>query len=154
MGELYRSFSTTFNRSVQIEARAYHQSADTGAVLLREMDASRGTGDLRLSVGNETQWDCPLRLSSSVQGGPVGGRYRHGHPTASNRSPDSSGGSRSRRRGRGGSGSPRSATGSAVRPHHAHVARPPRLTLRSHVCGPPTGERRQAVVDLGEDVSR
>ena len=55
---------------------------------------------------------------------------------AANRSPDASGWASARWRGRGGSGSPRSATGSAVRPHHAHVARP-------HVCGPPTGERRQ-----------
>ena len=32
-----RNFSTTFNRSVQIEAREDHLSADTGAVLLREI---------------------------------------------------------------------------------------------------------------------
>ena len=37
MGETLRIFSSTFNRSVQIEARADHLSADTGAVLLREI---------------------------------------------------------------------------------------------------------------------
>ena len=37
MGETLPIFSTTFNRSVQIEAREDHLSADTGAVLLREI---------------------------------------------------------------------------------------------------------------------
>ncbi len=37
MGETLRIFSTTFNRCAQIEARADHLSADTGALLLREI---------------------------------------------------------------------------------------------------------------------
>ena len=37
MGETLPIFSTTFNRSAQIEARADHLSADTGALLLREI---------------------------------------------------------------------------------------------------------------------
>ena len=37
MGETLPVFSTTFNRSAQIEARADHLSADTGALLLREI---------------------------------------------------------------------------------------------------------------------
>ena len=37
MGETLPIFSTTFNRCVQVEARADHLSADTGALLLREI---------------------------------------------------------------------------------------------------------------------
>ena len=37
MGETLPIFSTTFNGSVQVEARADHLSADTGALLLREI---------------------------------------------------------------------------------------------------------------------
>ncbi len=37
MGETLPIFSTTFNRSVQVEARADHLSADSGALLLREI---------------------------------------------------------------------------------------------------------------------
>ncbi|MDE0332834.1 MAG: transposase, partial [Nitrospinae bacterium] len=37
MGETLPIFSTTFNGSVQVEARADHLSADSGALLLREI---------------------------------------------------------------------------------------------------------------------
>ena len=37
MGETLPIFSTTFNRCVQVEARADHLSADSGALLLREI---------------------------------------------------------------------------------------------------------------------
>ena len=37
MGDTLPIFSTTFNGSVQVEAREDHLSADTGAVLLREI---------------------------------------------------------------------------------------------------------------------
>ena len=37
MGETLTIFSTTFNRCAQIEARADHLSADSGALLLREI---------------------------------------------------------------------------------------------------------------------
>ena len=37
MGETLPIFSTTFNRSAQIEARTDHLSADTGALLVREI---------------------------------------------------------------------------------------------------------------------
>ena len=37
VGETLPIFSTTFNRCVQVEARADHLSADTGALLLREI---------------------------------------------------------------------------------------------------------------------
>ena len=37
MGETLPIFSTTFNGSAQVEARAEHLSADSGALLLREI---------------------------------------------------------------------------------------------------------------------
>ena len=45
MGETLPIFSTTFNGSVQIEARAEHLSADSGALLLREIMERTGIVD-------------------------------------------------------------------------------------------------------------
>ena len=45
MGETLPIFSTTFNGSVQVEARADHLSADTGALLLREIMQRTGIVD-------------------------------------------------------------------------------------------------------------
>ena len=45
MGETLPIFSTTFNGSVQVEARADHLSADSGALLLREVMERTGIVD-------------------------------------------------------------------------------------------------------------
>ena len=45
MGETLPIFSTTFNGSVQVEARAEHLSADSGALLLREIMERTGIVD-------------------------------------------------------------------------------------------------------------
>ena len=45
MGETLPIFSTTFNGSVQVEARADHLSADTGALVLREIMERTGIVD-------------------------------------------------------------------------------------------------------------
>ena len=45
MGETLPIFSTTFNGSVQVEARADHLSADSGALLLREIMERTGIVD-------------------------------------------------------------------------------------------------------------
>lgn len=45
MGQTLPVFSTTFNGSVQVEVRADHLSADTGALLLREIMERTGIPD-------------------------------------------------------------------------------------------------------------